>query len=312
MKTISDFTIIENFLLNRYPRNGPHQDIREEISKACKELIELGLADPNFVKEFTSGSEPKFWQHLSEALLAKKLCNAGLKFETSRGGGPDFLLVENRRKIWIEVVCPEPKGVPSEWLKSESFSVVDFPHESIILRWTSAIKEKVEKLIGSMDGTTKGYIEKRIVSSEDAYVIAVNGCQLRNGTFPELNGISQFPFAVEAVFAIGPYQIKFNRKTLELTDTGYQYRPFILNHNKSDVPADTFLDERYKHISAIWAVDVNGTSAIGNYEPMAVIHNPNAVNPVPVEFLPAHNEYVATPIGDDKYELKRIIGNMNS
>jgi type I restriction enzyme S subunit len=67
---------------------------------------------------------------------------------------------------------------------------VSFPHEQMLLRWTSAIKEKWEKLIGSQDGTFKGWVEKGIVVPEDAYVIAVNGRQLR-GAFPALTGISQ-------------------------------------------------------------------------------------------------------------------------
>jgi hypothetical protein len=55
-------------------------------------------------------------------------------------------------------------------------------------------------------------------------------------------------------------------------------------------------------------VDLDGTSAIGNPEPMAVIHNPNAVNPIPIGFLPAHDEYVAKPIGTEEFELNRIEG----
>lgn len=150
-------------------------------------------------------------------------------------------------------------------------------------------------------------ILKKIVESGDAYVIAVNGCQLRNGPFPNLFGISQFPFAAEAVFAIGPSQIKINRDTLEQTGAGHQHRPFISKPNGSPVPAYTFLDARFKPISAIWAVDVAGT-LIGNINPMAVIHNPNAFNPIPIRFLPAHDEYVATPIGTEAFELNRIDG----
>ncbi len=57
-------------------------------------------------------------------------------------------------------------------------------------------------------------------------------------------------------------------------------------------------------------MDVDGTSVIGNSEPMAVIHNPNAVNPIPIGYLPAHDEYVATPIGTEEYELNRLEGNL--
>lgn len=301
---------IENFLQRRYPGSGRRQVWRDELANACNSFVKSGLADAKFTQELCSGSEQKFWSCVSEALLAEHLRKAGLDPAPSRGGGPDFLVVENRRKIWIEVICPEPIGVPSEWLTIESGNVVDFPHEQIILRWTSAIKEKAEKLIGSTDGSVKGYIEKGIVKPEDAYVIAVNGRQLRKGPFPALFGISQFPFAVEAVFAVGPYQIQINRNTLEQIDAGYQHRPLISKPKGAPVPAYTFLDVRFQPISAIWAVDVDGTSVIGNSEPMAVIHNPNALNPIPIGLLPAHDEYVATPIGTEEFELNRIKGRL--
>ncbi len=304
--------MIENFLLQRYPGSGRPQTVRDEIANACNAFVNSGLADANFTKELCSGSEQKFWSCVSEALLAAHLRKVGLVPVHSHGGAPDFLITENGRNIWIEVICPEPIGVLSDWLTPKFGNVVNFPHERILLRWTSAIKEKAEKLIGSLDGAIKGYIEKEIVKLGDAYVIAVNGCQLRSGQFPALLGISQFPFAVEAVFAVGPYQITINSDTLERTGAGHQHRPLIPKPEGMPVPANTFLDTKFQPISAIWAVDVNGTSAIGNSEPMAVIHNPNAVNPIPIGFLPAHDEYMATSIWTGKLELNRLDGRLIS
>jgi len=39
---------------------------------------------------------------------------------------------------------------------------------------------------------------------------------------------------------------------------------------------------------------------------MVVVHNPNAINPIPIGFLPAENEYVATPDGSDKFILRKV------
>ena len=304
---------IEAFLLKKYPGDGKPKAVRDEIGRACIDFIKSGLADSNFSKELCSGSEKRFWSRVSEALLSAILKKSGLTPEPTNGGGPDFSVIDNGRKIWIEVICPEPTGLPLEWIEPEMGKAMSFPHKQILLRWTSAIKEKAEKLIGSMDGRVKGYIEKGIVGSNDAYVIAVNGRKLRSGnTFPELHGISQFPFVVEAVFAIGPYQIKIDRNTLKQTGAGYQHRPLISKPKGAPVPSYTFLDERFKPISAIWAVDIDGSSVIGNSEPMAVVHNPNAVNPISTGFLPAHDEYVAKPIGTEEYELTRHDGNLIS
>lgn len=216
--------------------------------------------------------------------------------------------MDGSQKIWIEVICPEPRGVPETWLKFNE-GVTDFPHEQILLRWTAAIKEKAGKLIGSADGRTTGYLQEGIVAPEDAYVIAVNGCQLRKQPHSALIGISQFPFAAEAVFPIGPCELKIDRQTLEIVGRGYQHRPFVINQNGAKVPAYTFLDPRFNPISAIWAVDIDGGAAIGNSDPMVVVHNPNADNNVPVGFLPSDSEYVATPASDDELVLKKIKGN---
>ena len=305
--------LIETYLLKRYPGDGQQKAVREEIACACNDFVKSGLADSNFINELCSGSGKRYWSRVSEALIAARLKNIGLTPEPSHGGGPDFYVTYNERRIWIEVICPEPTGLPSDWIEPERGKAISFPHEQILLRWTSSIKEKAEKLIGSLDGKFKGYIEKGVVASTDAYVIAVNGRKLRSGNpFPELLGISQFPFAVEAVFAVGPYQIKINRDTLKQTGAGHQHRPLITKPKGAPVPAYTFLDARFQPISAIWAVDVDGTSVIGNSEPMAVVHNPNAANPIPTGLLPAHDEYVATLIGTDAYELNRLEGKLCS
>jgi len=267
--------------------------------------MESGLADPKFVKELTSGENSKFWACISEALLADRLRDKVFPKRPVVGEGPDFLVMDGGLKVWIEVICPEARRVPEDWLTFKK-GITDFPHVDLLLRWTAAIKEKAEKLIGNADGTIKGYLQAGVVASNDAYVIAVNGCQLRNGPFPALLGISQFPFAAEAVFAFGPLELKISRETLKVVEQGHQHRPYIINRNDAQVPAYTFLDPRFNPISAIWAVDINGGTAISNEEPMAVIHNPNALNPISMGFLPADSEYVAAQSSDNELLLERI------
>lgn len=299
--------IIETHISQKYPRSDPRSvAYRNELISVCNEFAERGLADQKFVRELTSGQDTKFWACISEALLADHLLNKDFPKRSTVGEGPDFLVADGDLNVWIEVICPEARGIPAGWLSIEEGVVTDFPHVDILLRWTAAIKEKAEKLIGNTDGTITGYLEKGVVAFNEAYVIAVNGCQLRNGPFSALFGISQFPFAAEAVFPIGPIQLKINRETLKVVERGHQHRPYIINRNEAQVPAYTFLDPRFNPISAIWAVDLNGGSVIGNTEPMAVIHNPNALNPIPIGFLPADSEYVATPCSEDEFLLEKV------
>lgn len=297
--------MIGRHLSQRFPGDHPRTvAVRRYLLEACSDFVNSGLADGKFVQELTSGSDAKFWASVSEALVAQLLGGKTFGTRIAVGEGPDFLVMDGSRRVWIEVVWPEPIDLPADWRAAPTGVAVHFPHLEILLRWTSAIKAKVEKLIGTADGRTKGYLETGLVSPDDAYVIAVNGCQLRSGPFPALTGISQFPFAAEAVFPIGPYQLQIDRRTLKVVESGHQHRLFVMNKNGSPVPAHTFLDPRFSSISAIWALDLNGGSAIGNSEPKAVVHNPNANISVNLGFLPADSEYIATP-HDGEFILER-------
>ncbi len=265
-----------------------------------------GLADPKFLGQLTSGSDDGFWSCLSEALVYDRLRDKRFPARERVGVGPDFLVEAGQRRVWVEVICPSPAGVPADWLDLRVNDVTSMPHEAILLRWTAAIKEKAEKLMGTSDGKMLGYLKQGIVPPDDAYVIAVNGCRLRNGPFPGLLGISQFPFAAEAVFPIGPYQIRIDRDTLETIGQGHQHRFTIKKPTGASVPTHLFLDLSYKHVSAVWAVDFNGCGVIGNSEPSALIYNPYAANPVPLGFLPADDEFVATPMSETELRFERV------
>jgi hypothetical protein len=294
---------IEDFLESKFPGDGPRATYRAEIARVCSEFVASGFADAKYLRELISRTESKFWSCVSEALIFDRL-KPQLAPRTSVGTGPDFLLSCGEKKLWVEVVCPEPVGLPQQWLNIQANTAITFPHEAILLRRTNAIKDKAERLIGRADGRTPGYLESGVVSPNDIYVIAVNGCRLRNGPFSALNGISQFPHAVEAVFPVGPYQIRIDRSTLQTVGKGYQERFHITKPTGSNVPTFAFLDDRYAPVSAIWAVDFNGESVVGNSEPSALVHNPNALQPVPRGTLDADVEFIASPSGGG-FLLKR-------
>jgi len=239
-------------------------------------------------------------------LIAQKLLEVSLPI-THPPAGPDFVFEHEGRKIWLEVICPEAKGIPSDWTDHVPGTAVSLPHEAILLRWTAAFKEKAEKLLGN--AATRGYLDKGIVRSNDCYVIVINGRLLRGfgGVFPELTGISQFPFAVEATLAVGPIQVLIDRDTLKTTETGHQHRPKISKQNGATVPADTFLDPKFAPVSAVWAVDLDETVLVGEAKPMVVVHNPHARNKIPKNLLPADSEYAAIDCGD-YFQLDRQPG----
>lgn len=292
---------------NRYPHNSDRSiRIRERLETVCNAFLSGGYGDGNTLQRLCSSADWPYWQQLSEVLIATQLLEAGISIEHPRSG-PDFVFENAGQKVWVEVICPEPHGLPAEWTQHTPGSVISLPHEAILLRWTAAIKEKAEKLIGS--NSNKGYLDKGIVGPQDAYVIAVNGRLVRgfSGAFPELAGISQYPYAVEATLALGPLQILIDRSSLKATGSGYQHRPLIPKPQSKTVPADTFLSPGYAPVSAVWSVDLDEMTLLGEPRPTAVVHNPYARNPIIDKLIPADSEYRATEHGE-YFQLERRNG----
>ena len=190
-KIAEQIEAVNCFLLARHP-DGFHRRvaIRKFLQNICARHIELGLGDSNLVKELCSGDDARYRQRLSEILLANEMLDVGLPLIPSREG-PDFLVEIDGRRIWIEVICPQPTGIP----------------------------------------------------------------------------------------------------------------------HGAAVPAYSFLDPSFGAVSAIWATDIDESWVIGNMKPMAVIHNPIAANPIPSGLLPAYDEFIATPDGDE-YVLERRDGQL--
>jgi type I restriction enzyme S subunit len=272
--------------------------------------LTVGLADGGFLERLIGDNEFRHWQALSEALLSNECLDVGLALQPTGGAAPDLLFEHDGRKVWIEIVCPEPAGIPEEWRQSKVGQVVDYPYKQILLRWTGAIKEKAEKLLGDPGTKKPGYLDKGVVGEHDAYVIAVNGHLLSGGS-GYLNGISGFPFAAEACFPIGPFAIRLDRATRERRGSGHVHQPFVLNANDSEVSTDRFLDDRLNRISAIWAYDFSGLPGIGHKE-SAVIYNPTAINPIAPALLPAFLDYVPTEIGDGGFDLRCAQGRLTA
>lgn len=290
----------------RFPGDHPHtKAYRDHLEQALETFIESGRADPQFLTALCGTDDHGFWSRVSEALVAQRLADKVFGQPPKKGAGPDFLLLHEGLRLWVEVVCPEPIGVPSEWLDPQPGQGHSMPHRELLLRWTTAIHAKAQRLFTAPGKDRQGYLDGGLVKTTDAYVIAVNACRLRSGPFSSLQGISTFPFAAEAVFPFGPYEIKIDRDSLEVVDRGHQHRPQITKSNGASVPTAMFLDPKFRGVSAIWALDLNGGSAYGNYEPALVVHNPLATNPLPVGYLPAEAEYVATEEGDD-YVLRKV------
>ncbi len=307
-------TILKDAIDRRIPGKSPiAEEWRFAVLAACEKVVEAQLLDKGSLSRLCGTEDGLYWGAMSEVLLADRLLHAGLQ-PPHQEPGPDFRLEHHGKTIWIEVITPLPTGVPIEWLKHQPGSAVNFPAEAVLLRWTAAIKAKVEKLRGDPTQGKVGYLASGIVHEEDAYVIAVNGLLLRGGGFgkgggfPQLEGISQFPLAVEATYAVGPYSITIDRMTLGRVAAGHSYRPSLMRPKGADVPADTFHDPNFAPVSAVWAVDIGYGSTLHTPQAMAVVHNPLAKNPIPSHLLPAYEEFTLE-LAADEMAVKRHHGS---
>lgn len=155
----------------------------------------------------------------------------------------------------------------------------------MLLRWTSALRDKNSQL--------KRRLENNVIGRDDIYVVAINSYML--SWFPvEDEGITGLPFAVEAVFPIGPIMIKF-----ELTADGpragateHTFRSSIVKSSTgASVPTDNFFVREYDGISAL--IGCSRSHMLDGDPYLIVVHNPLARNRLPSDLLGAQEEYFA-------------------
>jgi hypothetical protein len=284
---------------------------RDHWDELLRDYSGSGLADPNLCSEIGKGladETQKFWACLWEAMLYRHFTQLEFHFRcdyqrASGQNGPDLGLIKNNRTIWVEAVVPKPERIPDEWLNPKSGAACSFganTFDAIRLRWTAALQGKLIQL--------NKRCENGIVSKNDGYVVALNSCMLHQMEGEDF-GLSQLPFAVEAVFPIGPLTGHVPRPDLRASAEEHapievapslQYE--IKTTNGGPVRTDSFFDENYSRISALIACS-RVTMLDGNAYLIAV-HNPLAENPIAFGTLGAHFEYAAENISDDSFDLK--------
>jgi hypothetical protein len=289
---------VRAFLEKQYPK-APNY--KAYLLTLWEKFLALKLPSEHFVTEFTSGKKAVVFQRAWEMMVARHLDAQGFTITTAPHG-PDFRFEQGGRTYWVEAVSPEPMGVPEDYLEGPrpgEFKVGDVPHEEVRRRWITAIKAKADKLAG--------YRAKGIVGDNDAYVIAVNGCQL--GAFPMHHGVSQFPYAVEAVYPAGPIAIPVDK------ETGAFGTPYVSNQwaiksaQGKPVPTSMFVNDKYADVSGVIACTSDRSKE--PILPLDVVHNHFAKVPIPHSlFGPEADEWVTEPDGKQGINLKKVEGKI--
>lgn len=283
-------------------------DFPELLLKHYNELlssyVKSGMAPPNLQRELETGKKSKLFAHVWEAMLYQSLLELGSKFVPSRvtkagQDGPDFGIVIEGRTIWIEATVPEPIDLPPEWLappKIGECRVREMPHEAMLLRWTNAISTKRAKV--------DRYLEKGVVDRKDSVFIAINACRLSDFSMDD-HGITQLPYAVEAVFPVGPIAIKISPYENNNSEAIRTLRYSIEKKTGIHVSTGNFLDPAYASISGV--IGCINKDTLDNPLRLTVVHNPLAVNPVPTNLFHAEKEYLVTE-ENGEYLLSDIRG----
>jgi len=262
-----------------------------------------GFAPPHALAEIMSSDDQKFWANFWEASLYWhfnrqnhfSLDNSHVK--KSGQNGPDFKLRHGNLNVWIEAIAPSPTGIPADWLVSPKLGEVarakTKPHEAILLRWTSELKQKREAF--------ERYQENGTIAEKDCTVIAISSSMLHDFAFED-RGASRLPTAVEAVLPFGPLAVWIDPSGQMRGEPERIPRFSIENRNNAAIPTDNFLSRGYDNVSALM-----GSHKKDLLTDLAIvaIHNPHARNPLPTGILGASEEYVVE-LGGDYFTLKRI------
>lgn len=259
-----------------YVVSGSIPDRRELFENLYK--IYKDHADTHFLQNIKHQFHERTW----EMYVGCSLLSKGIDF-VSNDEGPDFLIENHDKKIWIEcVTCKEGNGndkVPP--FLYGSFQSV--PENEMCMRIANAIQKKYSDY-------SKKFLNK-IVSPEDIYIIAVN-----SGALPFPDGA--IPLILRCLFAVGHMTITFPRDGSESVHYWSQIRS-LKKKNGSEVPMDFFLNKEHVGISgALYC----GNNVLNHAYPIGSdilgINNPIANQPFPLNIKTAFKGYY--PNASDK------------
>lgn len=178
--------------------------VRQNVRDYCAKLLEHHwkyCADNHFQEDAVVNPQQRWWEmYVSWVLFNPNV--GGLKGKIVNGEGPDFCIVlPNEKKIWVEAIAVKPGAGDNEVKRPALGRVGNLPVEKIVLRVTSAFLDKAKKI--------QKYIDRKIISLDDAVVIAINTGEMRDSDLADqdypslaemsLMGIGEMAFTVPLV-----------------------------------------------------------------------------------------------------------------
>jgi hypothetical protein len=232
----SDGDVIDIGYRNVRDADDGHLRWAREECEALWEIYEP-YADPEFLVEVTSNLDARYWEMYLTVFLIKE----GHKVVCPKPG-PDVGFDFKGRRIWIEATSPTvgADGTPDKVPEMKFDGVMrSVPNEQMILRYLNSISEKYQRQYVS-------WIDNKIVSPRDAFIIAINPRRLRNDIVD-----TDPPRILQVGFMVGNPYMAIDRKTAETVETGYQFRNAIAKKSGSTVSTGVFENGEYCGLSGL-------------------------------------------------------------
>lgn len=251
-------------------------------------IVYRDYADHHFLTEIRRDFSARFWEMYLTCALLEKAPEHGYSL-TCPKPGPDICLDLRGDRIWIEAVVATngAPGQPDTLIEPSSGGRL--PEDKIVLRYTTAIRDKYVKYLR--------YLRMGLVHREDAYVIAVNRSGL---AYRWVQAAIDLPRFLKAVYPIGELEVLIDRNELRISGMQNRSRFFISKANKSDVPVQAFVDRRWRGLSAILCSDVDvGSSKLPLGYDLEIAYNPLSRCPLARGIIPSAREWWAKLDGSE-------------
>lgn len=237
---------------------------------------------------FLSAVRWEFDQRTWEMYIAWVLMRHGYEINKVGNAGPEFFVMIDGVKTWIEAIAPHPGTGPdavpalrsmNELVEAGEEPVQNVPEEQILLRLTHSILDKMRK--------HRRDIEQQRIDASDAYILAINGWRATGA-----RGESVLPFILKATLGYGHYSVPINTSTMEWGSPYWTFRGQVKKQNDESVSTTPLLSSEYSGISGI----LYSPSDICNvHEPfgreMMFLHNPLAIRKLPTSCFKFCREY---------------------
>jgi len=229
---------------------------------------------------FRQDARRHFLQRYWEMYVTAALMEYGHEPYRVGGTGPEYFFLFDECRAWVEAIAPGPgeenDRVPDN-LADLGFRV---PTEKILLRYTSALRAKRDKLLQDQ--------RKGIVSTDDAYILALNCRNIHHAWF---GGV--IPYVLQAYLPFGPLSMMLDLSSGKAIGRSFERRKSVSKQSGASVATTAFLDPAYSGISAVIHSSVNAANApvvIG--EDFLVLHNPLARRPLGLKLFSQWRQYI--------------------